>query len=147
MCVHVRLSVCLSVYKLYVWRSVSMFVRLFVLNLKPDLEMVPYRSVFFEHWIHKYQRLRKRVVDIYIYLKLWKPGLANLTFCVTFHNFSCLILACVLCFLRLISVFFFSAFWLGICCVEVDVDIINLPPRLPHPVPPLCFCPYPQFSL
>ena len=48
---------------------------------------------------------------------------ANITFCVTFHIFSCLILACLLCCSRLMSGFF-AAFWLGIC-VEVDVWVIN----------------------
>ena len=43
-----------------------------------------------------------------------KTGSGNLTFCVTFHNFSCLMSL-------LMSVFFFAACWLGIC-VEVDVD-------------------------
>ena len=67
----------------------------------------------------------------YLYIpEVMKTGLANLTFCVTFHNFSCLILACLLCCSRLIS-FFCAAFWLGIC-VEVDVDMITTstpPPR------------------
>ena len=53
--------------------------------------------------------------------EVMKTGSANLTFCVTFHNFSCLSLgrgslACLLCFSPLMSVFsfFFSACFLAI---------------------------------
>ena len=58
--------------------------------------------------------------------EVMKTGSANLNFCLTFHNFSCLILACLLCCSRPMSGFFFflPAFWLEIC-VEVDVDKIT----------------------
>ena len=46
-----------------------------------------------------------------------ESGSANQTFCVTFHNFSCLILDCLLCYSQLMSFFFLP--WLGIF-VEVD---------------------------
>ena len=55
--------------------------------------------------IHSVFFLYKKLY-ICIYLKLWKPGLANLTFCLTFYNFSCVI-DFLLCFSRLISGFFF----------------------------------------
>ena len=62
-----------------------------------------------------------------MYLKLWKPGRQTLTFCVTFRYFPCITLAYLLCFSRLMSVF---AYFLVRICVEVDVDIVNTPPRL-----------------
>ena len=70
-------------------------------------------------------------VDLYIHLsvlvpEVMKTGSANLTFCVTFHNFSCLISACLLCCSRLMSVFSLPVSWFGIC-VEVNVDIITTP--------------------
>ena len=79
--------------------------------------------------------------------EVMKTGSTNLTFCVTFHNFFCQILACLPCCSRVMS--FLSSSFIFSCflvrnCVEVDVDIITHPP---HPSPPLCFCPYPQFSL
>ena len=67
-------------------------------------------------------------------------------FFVTFHSFSCLILAWYMCYLRLMSFsffFLFAAFWLGIC-VEVDVDISTTPPP-PRPV--LMFLPLPTILL
>ena len=66
-------------------------------------------------------------------LEVMKTGSGNLTFCVTFQNFSCLILACLLCCSRLMSLIL-VAFWLGIC-VELDVDMIttHLHPIPPHP--------------
>ena len=65
-----------------------------------------------------------------------KTGSATLTFCVTFHNFPCLILACLLCFSRLMSVFFaFLA-----CFLVRDMFSsgcrINFPPPPPAPYPP-----------
>ena len=54
-----------------------------------------------------------------------KTGSANLTFCVTFHNFSSLLLACLL-FCSRLMYGFLAAFWLGIC-VEVDVHVITSP--------------------
>ena len=66
-----------------------------------------------------------------------KTGSTNLTFCVTFHNFFCQILACLPCSSRLMQVlsssFIFSCFLVR-NCVEVDVDIITPPlPTRPHP--------------
>ena len=61
-----------------------------------------------------------------------KTGPENLTFSVTFHNFSCVILACLLCCSRPralvtadVGFFFLSAFWLRIC-VAADVGIITI---------------------
>ena len=69
-----------------------------------------------------------RLPDIIHIPEVMKIGSGNITFCLTFHYFSCLILGCLLCCSRLMSVFlFFAAFWLGIC-VEVDVNIITNPP-------------------
>ena len=59
-----------------------------------------------------------------------KTGLANLTFCVTFHNFSCLILACLLWCSRLISFFFLF------CCFLVRDLCRNGCRNNYHPHPP-----------
>ena len=71
--------------------------------------------------------------DLYIHLsvlisEVMKNGWATLTLYVTSHNFSCLILACLLCCSRLMSAFFnfLPVLCLGIC-VELDVDIITTP--------------------
>ena len=73
---------------------------------------------------------------IYIYLKLWKPGRQTLTFCATFHNFPCLILAWLLCCSRLMPVFF--VFFLA-CFLVRDMFSsgcrINYPPPPPAPYP------------
>ena len=56
-----------------------------------------------------------------------KTGSANLTFCVTFHNFSSLSNISLFTVLFTADVGLFSdAFWLGIC-VEVDVHVITTP--------------------
>ena len=109
--------------------------------------------VFVVNWLktkglHKLCSVFEGVQDRFIFIpEVMKTGLANLTFCVIFHNFSCVILAC-LCLVTADFGFFvclfFAVFQLGIC-VEIEVDIITIPP--PHSSPPLCFCPYPQFSL
>ena len=73
-----------------------------------------------------------------------KTGLANLTFCLIFHNFSCVILAC-LCLVTADFGFFvclfFAVFQLGIC-VEIEVDIITIPPPPPF-LPAPMFLPLP----
>ena len=76
-----------------------------------------------------------------------KTGLPNLTF---LCNFLQLLLSNISLFTVLFTndfgvfLIFFAAFWLGIC-IEMEVEIITTPS--PYPTPPLCVCPYPQFSL
>ena len=59
-------------------------------------ENVIYLSIGENGWIFVYPNVPE----------VMKAVLPNLTFCVTFHNFSCLISACLLCCSRLISIFF-----------------------------------------
>ena len=74
----------------------------------------------------KHLRMIKATIRWQTYIpEVMKTGSANLTLGVTFHNFSCQMLACLLCCSQLMSVFW-PVFWLGIC-VEVDVDIITTP--------------------
>ena len=56
--------------------------------------------------IRRFGKPRIQEIRVTVYLKLWKPGQQTLIYCVTFQHFPCVILACLLCCLRLMSFFF-----------------------------------------
>ena len=45
--------------------------------------------------LHKTKAVKIILIQKVHILKVMKTGSENLTFCVTFHNFSCLMLACI----------------------------------------------------
>ena len=88
---------------------------------------------------------------VYFYIfnpEVMKTGSGNQTSCRTFHNFSCLTNISLFTVLFTADVGFFFSF----CCFLVR-DLCrsgcrhDYHPPPSHPAPPLCFCPYQQFSL
>ena len=108
-------------------RVVVVFTRPNVFMYKPFCKVIQLTKTY-SHFKNIRGVFANEIVAFFQILLVYIPEvMKNLTFCVTFHNFSSLILACLLCCSRLISLFFSVAFWLGIC-VEVDVDMITPTP-------------------
>ena len=72
---------------------------------------------------------------------------ANLTFCVTFHNFLCPMLTCLLCCSRLMSGFVLFCFFVFVFCRSGCRHNYHVPLPLLPLRPPLWLCAYPQLSL